>query len=53
MNYRIYETRIYGKIVGNGDEMFHFQGDGRVLVVLDAIEKCLELKATSVAPQMD
>ena len=53
MDYKIYETRIYGNIVGNGDERFHFQGDGRVLVVLDAIEKCLELKARSVAPRMD
>lgn len=53
MDYKIYETRIYGNIAGGGDERFYFEGDGRVQVVLDAIEECLELRAKCIAPRMD
>lgn len=30
--------------MGNGDERFHFVGEDRVQVVIDAIEECLSFR---------
>ncbi|KAF2823348.1 hypothetical protein CC86DRAFT_66335 [Ophiobolus disseminans] len=53
MDYKGKETKIYGNNMGNGDERFHFEGEDRVQVVVDAIEDCLRYRAKYVAPKTE
>jgi hypothetical protein len=53
MDYKGKEAKIYGNNMGNGDERFHFVGEERVQVVIDAIEDCLSFKAKYVAPRLE
>jgi hypothetical protein len=47
------ESKIYGNNMGNGDDRFHFVGDHRLQVVLDAIQECFDFKARYVALRLE